>query len=164
MDDRVLVEVIHGGHDAILEFLLGCDADVTQDGAGELGEEALDQIEPGAVLGREGELEATRRSGREPGVRLLGDVGGMIVEDQADRRMCRIGGIEKLEKVDELSAAVAVFDQGMDLAGDQIDPGQQADRAVALVFIIAREGRVHARLGRQVRAVVAIAWMPGFSS
>ncbi len=97
VDDRVLVEVVHGSHDAVLEFLLGCDADVAQDGAGELREEALDQIEPGAVLGCEGEREAAGRSGGEPRFRLLGDVRGMIVEDQTDRRMCRIGRVEKLE-------------------------------------------------------------------
>ena len=148
--------MIHGSHDAILEFLFGCDADVAQDGAGELGEEAFDQVQPGAVLGREGELEAAR-SGGEPCIRLFGDVGGMIVEDQADRRVRRIGGIDQLEKVDELAAAVAVLDQSMDLASDEIDPGQQADRAVALVLKFAREGRMHAGLGRQVRAVVAIA-------
>jgi hypothetical protein len=34
------------------------DPDMTQDRAGKLGEEALDKIEPGAMLGREGELEA----------------------------------------------------------------------------------------------------------
>jgi hypothetical protein len=33
----ILVEVVHGGHDAILEFLFGGDADVAEDGAGELG-------------------------------------------------------------------------------------------------------------------------------
>ncbi len=53
MNDRVLVEVIHGCHDAVLEFLFGCDADVARDGARELGEEAFDQVQPGAVLGRE---------------------------------------------------------------------------------------------------------------
>ena len=58
--------MIHGGHDAVLEFLLGGDADVAQDGARELGEEPLDEVEPGAVLGREGEFEASR-SGGEPG-------------------------------------------------------------------------------------------------
>src|SRR6266481_3440457 len=151
MDDGSFVEVIHGSHDAVLEFLFGCDADVSQDGAGKLGEEALDQVQPGAVLGREGELEAARRSGSEPGFCLLGDVGGMIVEDQTDCRMDRIGGIDELQKLDELAATVAVLDQGMDFAGDEIDPGQQADRAVALVLKLAREGRVHARLGRQVR-------------
>ena len=56
----------------------------------------------------------------------------MIVEDQADGRVRRIGGIDQLEKVDELAASVAVRDQGVDLAGDEIDSGQQADRAMAL--------------------------------
>jgi hypothetical protein len=35
--------------------------------------------------------------GGEPSFRLLGDVRGMIVEDQFDRGMGRIGGIEKLD-------------------------------------------------------------------
>ena len=60
MNDGLLIEVIHGGHDAVLEFLFGCDADMTQDGAGEFGEEALDEVEPGAVRGSEGEFEAVR--------------------------------------------------------------------------------------------------------
>jgi hypothetical protein len=36
---------------------LGCDADVAQHGAGEFGKEALDEIEPGAVLGSESKFE-----------------------------------------------------------------------------------------------------------
>ncbi len=87
MDDGMLVDVVHGGHDAVLEFLFGGDADVAQDGAGELGEGALDEVEPRAVLGCEGELEAARGLFGEPSFRLLGDVRGMIVEDQLDRRM-----------------------------------------------------------------------------
>ena len=48
----MLVELVHGSRDAILEFLFGCDPDVAQDGAGEFGKEALDEIEPGTVLGK----------------------------------------------------------------------------------------------------------------
>ena len=48
-------------------------------------------------------------------------------------------------------------DEGVNLAGQQINPGQQADSAMALVFMIAREGRVPARLRRRSGAVVAIA-------
>ena len=117
MDDGSFVEVIHGSHDAVLEFLFGCDADVAQHRAGELGEEALDEIEPGAVLGREGEFEAADRLIGEPSLGLLGDVCGMIVKDQPDRRMGRIGGIDELEEFDELAAAMAVLDQGVNLAG-----------------------------------------------
>jgi hypothetical protein len=75
----------------------------------------------------------------------------MIVEDQLDRRMGRIGGVEELEEFDEFAASVAVLDEGVDLAGEQIDAGQQADRAVALVLVVAREGGMSARFGRQVR-------------
>ena len=30
MDDRMAIEFIHGGHDAVLKFLFGFDADVAQ--------------------------------------------------------------------------------------------------------------------------------------
>jgi hypothetical protein len=56
VNDRIAVEIIDRGHEAILELLLGCDADVAQDRAGEFGKETLDEIEPGAVLGSESEL------------------------------------------------------------------------------------------------------------
>ena len=56
----------------------------------------------------------------------------MIVEDQLDRGAGRIGGIEKLEEFDELAAAVAISDERVDLAGEQINPGQQAERAMTL--------------------------------
>src|SRR4249919_2961911 len=61
----------HCGHDAILQLLFGCDADMAQDGAGELGEETLDEVEPGAVLRREGEFEAAGGPLGEPGLGLL---------------------------------------------------------------------------------------------
>ena len=115
VNDGVLVEVIDGGHETILEFLLGRNADVAEHRTGELGEEALDEVEPGAMRGREGEFEAMCRLLRDPGSGLFGDVRGMIVEDQLDRRVSRIGGVEKLEKFDEFAAAMAILDQGMDL-------------------------------------------------
>src|SRR6266852_2655710 len=111
----------------------GCGAGPTS----ELGEEALDEVEPGAVFGREGEREAARRLSSEPGLGFSGDMRRVVVQDHLDRRSGRVSGIEKLEEFDELAAAVAVFDQGVDLAGEQIDPGQQAERAVALVLVIA---------------------------
>ena len=106
MNDGALVEVVHGGHETILEFLLGGDADVAQHGAGEFGKEALDEVEPGAVLGRENEFEAVRGLIGEPGSGLFGDVRGMIVEDQLDRGAGRIGGVEKLEEFDEFATSV----------------------------------------------------------
>ena len=86
---------------------------MAQPGAGELGKETLDQIEPGAMGWREGEFETVCRLLRNPGSGLFGNVRRMIVEDQLDRRVDRIGGIEELEEFDELAAAMTVSDQGM---------------------------------------------------
>jgi len=66
VNDGVAIEEVDGGHDAIPEFLFGRDADVAQHGAGQLGEEALDEVEPRAMLGSEGELEAARGLLGEP--------------------------------------------------------------------------------------------------
>ena len=51
MNDGLLIEVIHGGHDAVLEFLFGCDADVAQDRAGELGEKPSMRLSQEPCLG-----------------------------------------------------------------------------------------------------------------
>jgi hypothetical protein len=40
---------------------------------------------------------------------------------------------------------------GMDLAGHEIDPGQEAQRSMPDIFVIAPESRMHARLWRQIR-------------
>src|SRR6201998_2119332 len=113
-------------------------------------EEALDEIQPETLLGREDELEASRVSSVEPGSCFSRYVGGMIIEDQLDRGAGRISGVETLEEFDELSAAVAVSDERMNLPGKQVDSGQQAKRAMTFVLVIPREGRVDAGLGRQI--------------
>jgi hypothetical protein len=113
---------------------------VSEGWAGEFGEEALDEVEPGAMLGREGEGETSARSRIEPSFGFSRDMCGMIIEDQLDGGAGRISGVEKLEEFDELAAAVAVPDEGMDLAGEQIDPGQQAERA--MTFILCSRAKV----------------------
>ena len=121
-----------------------------QDGAGELGEEALDEVEPGAMFGCEGELKSASGLLGQPSSGFPRDVRGMIVEDQLDRGAGRIGGIEQPEEFDELTAAVAVSDQGMNLPGEQINPSQQAERTMPFVLMIAHESRVDAGLRRQI--------------
>ena len=46
---------------------------MAQDRAGELGEEAFDEVEPGAVLGRESEFESVLGLIGEPSSGLFGD-------------------------------------------------------------------------------------------
>src|SRR6516164_8189561 len=100
--------------------------------------------------GCEGELETASRAGGEPASGFLRYVCGMIVENQLDSGAGRMSGIKKLEEFNKLSATVTVSDQGMNLSGEQVDPGQQAQRTVPLVLVITREGRVNAGFGRQI--------------
>ena len=67
VDDGLVVDIGDAGHEAPLEFLLGADADVPQYRARQLGEEAFDEIEPGAMGRRESEGEAPDRLLGEPG-------------------------------------------------------------------------------------------------
>ena len=60
----------------------------------------LDQVQPGTVFWGEGEFEAACRSSGEPSFRLLRDVSRMVIEDQVDRCMGRIGCVEQLEMFD----------------------------------------------------------------
>ena len=146
MNDRMAIDVVDGSHEAVLEFLLRCDTDVAEHRAGELGEEAFDEIEPRAVRRREDELEAADALLGEPVARLFRDVRRMIVEDQLDCGVRRVSRVQQLEEFDELTAAMAILDQGMHLAGEQVDPGEQADGAVTLVFVIALESLMSAGL------------------
>src|SRR5262249_44706628 len=56
---------------------------------------------------------------------------GMVVENDLDRGVGRIGGIEQLEKFNEFAAAVAFLDEGVNVTGEQIDTGHQGHGAVA---------------------------------
>ena len=46
VDDWLAIDVADEGHQAFSEFVFGGDADVAQHGTRQLGEEALDEIEP----------------------------------------------------------------------------------------------------------------------
>ena len=164
MDDGFAVDLVEIGENALFEFGLGGSADVAEHLPGHFGEETLDEIEPGAVLGREHEGEAPLRLALDPCLGLLGDVGRVVVEDQLDGGLRRVGCIEVIEKSNELARAVAFLDAGMHASGQQVDAGQQAERAVAFVFMVAGKALCRLGSGGISGAVAPIAWMPGFSS
>ena len=103
MDDGITVEIIEIIQDPLLQFLLRSDANMPQQRARHLGEEPFDEIEPRPVLGSEHEGEAAIALCGEPLVRLFGNVCGVIVEDDLDGRVSRIGGVELLEESNELA-------------------------------------------------------------
>ena len=83
---------------------------------------------------RECEGEAANGLRRQPARGLARDMGGMIVENDLDRGVGRIGGIEQLEKFNEFAAAVAFLDEGVNVTGEPIDTGHQGQGAVAFVL------------------------------
>nr|WP_263623135.1 hypothetical protein [Rhizobium sp. T1473] len=80
----------------------------------------------------------------------------MIVEDQLDGGAGRIGGIEQPEEFDELAAAVVVLDERVDLACQQVNSSQQAERAMPSILKIARKGRMDACTSGKSGAVVEV--------
>src|SRR5260370_17195506 len=96
------IDIVDTGQDALLELVFSSHPDVAQDRTSELGEEAFDEVEPGAVLGCEGELEASRWSSVEPSSGFSRYVGGMIIEDQLDRGTGRISGLQTLREAPHL--------------------------------------------------------------
>jgi hypothetical protein len=124
----------------------------------EFGEEALDEIEPRTMLGREGRLEASRRSSVEPGCCFSRYVRGMIIKDQLDRGADRISGVETLEEFDKLPAAMAVSNERMYLPGKQVDSAQQAQHAMTFANPAPRSPGLDGKSG----AVVAMAGFPAF--
>src|ERR1700733_9692561 len=138
MDDGFSVEIIEVGEYSGLEFFLGCDANAAEHGPRHLGEEAFHKIEPGTMFRGKYEGEAALGLGGKPRLGFFGDVRGMVVEDQLDGGLCRVSGVEFLEKADKLSRTMTIFDAGVNLARQQVDPGEQAQRAMALVFMVPR--------------------------
>jgi hypothetical protein len=60
-----------------------------------------------------------------------------------------------LKKPTNSPAAMTIFDAGVALAHQQVDPGEREQRAMALVFMITRPTRIRPRLRRPVGGGVA---------
>jgi len=68
----------------------------------------------------------------------------MIIEDQLDRRIRRIGGVEELEEFDELATAVSIFNQSASPSygqGAYAEPAESWNRAGNAMFFDRHDGR-----------------------
>src|SRR5512140_2060330 len=146
--DRSL-ELDDRAEDAALETALG-----------ELGEEALDGVEPGAGGRREVEDEA--RVALQPRLDLRVFVRGVVVEDDVHDLADRHGGLDAVQKPDELLMAVALHAAADDLALEYVERGEERRRAVS--FVIVRHGRAPAVLQGQPGWVRSSARICDFSS
>src|ERR1700678_4476525 len=84
VDDGCSVEIIEIGKDPCFEFILGCDTNAAEHGASHFGKEPFHQIEPGAVFRGKYKRKATLWLGSKPLVGFLGDMRGVVIEDQLD--------------------------------------------------------------------------------
>ena len=88
------------------------------------------------MLGREGEFEAACRLLGEPCFGLLGDMGGMIVEDDVDRRVGRIDIIETLKERDDSRLRWRSSTMALTLPVTRSMPASRV-RCMAFVFMVA---------------------------
>ena len=109
--------------------------DLPEHAARHLAEHILHQIKPRTVLGNEDEQKALRPT-RQVALRLLRDVGGVIVENEAQRRGRRIGGIQLFQELNEVLALMRLADDLGDCATVQIQTRQQRNDSQSFVFVV----------------------------
>ena len=73
----------------------------------------------------------------EPSHSLLGNMGRMVVQNDAQLPFLRIRFVNLIKKFCEFTAAVAVADQASYVTGMQINTREQTQRTFARIFIVA---------------------------
>jgi len=137
----LLDEAIDGG----LEIDDGAEDAVLQASASQLGEEALDAVQPGTR--RRHEVESPARMPSEPSADLRLFVGGVVVEDNVDGVVGRQFGLQRVQKTDELLVPMPLHVAPDHRAVEHVQSREQRGRPVA--FVVVRHGRAPAALERQ---------------
>ena len=104
----------------------------------DLGEEALDEVEPRSASRREVEMEA--RMFREPGLHLGRLVRSVVIEHEMDVEWRSHAAVDPTQEADELLRAMPGLALADYAAGARIEGGEQRGRAVPLVVVRHRGG------------------------
>ena len=115
---------------------------------GQLGEPALDEVQPGGAGG--GEVQREARMGEQPAPHRRGLEGGVVVEDEVDLKVGRDLTLQRRQEALELDRAMAGVRRADHLAGGGVERREQAAGAVALI----NEVRPHERLGQRIPLAV----------
>src|SRR2546426_239441 len=94
-----------------------------EESACHFGEQRLDNVEPRAVGGSVNVFETIGSCGQK-GSGLLRDVGRMIVQNEPNRAVERVVGVEVLQQGNKLPAAVAPLDVRRHITGMQVESRQ----------------------------------------
>ena len=154
----LLVGLVKEAADGGLQIDDGSEHAAPEAPLGELGEEALHRVEPGAGCGREVEREALMPG--QPGAHLGVLMGGVIVEDYVDQLSSRDLRLDGVEKADELLMAMALHATPDHLTFEHVEGGEQRGGTVPLVIMGhgARAPLLHGktRLGAVERLYLAL--------
>src|SRR5437899_12119503 len=99
-DHWVCIDLCEVEVDAINQLLFAGDTDSAKHAARHFAEQGFHDVQPRAVRGREGELEALGVK-VQPGFGLLRSVGGVVVEQETDPDVRWIGGVEFAQQDNE---------------------------------------------------------------
>jgi hypothetical protein len=134
-------EIVDAAMDAALDLLVG-----------EEGEPAFDLVQPGGA-GR-GEVEVIARVAGEPCFDGRGLVGGVIVEHKMDVEVGRHGLLDLGQELAEFDRAVTLVAAGDDVAGGDIQSGEQRGDAVTVGAVAdGKRGRINLRLEGDLAAM-----------
>ena len=122
-------EAVDGG----LEIDEGMKHPALQATPGQLGEEALDGVQPGAAGGHE--VEGPARMPLEPGKDLGVLVGRVVVEDHVDFLAGRDAALDLVEEADELLMAVALHVPADHGPVEHVQRREQRGRPIPLVVV-----------------------------
>lgn len=92
------------------------------------------------MFGRMNILKASGTRGEE-GHGLLRDMRRMVVENHPDDSLRWVVGVNLLEQCDEFDTAVPILDMGKDMAGVEIDAGQDRHSAVTNILVVSPDRR-----------------------
>src|SRR6516162_1976666 len=134
-------ESVDGG----LELYEGAEGAALEAAPRELGEEALDSVEPGARSRSEVEDEAGMAGEPRLDLRML--VSGVVVDDHVDDLARRHFGLDGIEETDELLMAMALHTAADDLALEHVESGKE--RGCAVADVVVRHGAEPPLLHRQ---------------
>ncbi len=123
------VVVVGEAKDPLLELGDGGEGAAADDFLGDDVEPDFDLVEPGGISG--GEVEMVAGPGREPAPDAGVLVGAVVVDNEVDIEVRGHVGVNVLEKAQELLVAVARLALGQDLAGGNVQGGEEGGGAVA---------------------------------
>lgn len=136
------IDLCDSTQNAIPQLFPRFHTDMFQEGARHFSEQGLHNVKPGSVSRRQ-HVSKSVWTGSQIGVRLLGNVRRVVVQDHSDGALRRIVIIQVLEQSDEFDTAVAVFYARGNMAVVQVQRRPYGASPQSLLFVVAGHLRMY---------------------